>query len=146
MQNDSMFERRLEQIMAIQDPAEKQAQLEALAMDYPGRIEDLQRQQEMSAKLATQPMPSGKVAGPSSNPYSTYIAASPLAMGAAGVEKFMGNRNFKKASDQMTDIRSSGEDQTQQMMSAWLQAEQADKLREEEEKRRLGYGRPLGRM
>ena len=95
--DETMFQRRLQQIAQITDPEQQQQAIEALARDYPGRIADLQSQQGFGETMAQTPMPRGRVAGSASNPFSVYIGANPLESAAAGAQQFMGHRERRKA-------------------------------------------------
>lgn len=150
----SMFERRLQEILAMPDGPEKENELRQLSLDYPGRLEDLAKQQAFSQELSTQGMPHGQVAGSASNPFSVYVGANPLEFAAAGVEKYMGHKQNRDIQQQMTKLREQGEGQNQKLLEAGLAAQQAQAgalrqgiltpdaqrewLEEEERLRRLG--------
>lgn len=131
---ETMFQKRLAQIRAMPEGEAKQAALQALAMDYPGRIQAIEQQQEMAKQMATAPMPEGKLAGSHGNPYSVYIGASPIGMAATAAGQFKGHRNYRDLKDQREKLLSKGEEQTQALLAA--------ALLEDEEKEKYGRRGP----
>ena len=109
LQNEnSIAKRRYDEIMAMPDTPEKTAAIQEWARDYPGEAEMLQADRTFGEKMVQQESPRGGVAGPSSNPFSIYVAANPLEHAAAGAEKYMGYKNRKKAQtglEELSDAR-----------------------------------------
>lgn len=155
MGQDSIFQKRLAEIMAMPDGPEKQEELRQLSLDYPGMLEDLAEQREFGESMANSESPRGGVAGPASNPFSYYVAASPVEHAASGMKQYMGHKERKEAQGRIDDVRGMQQGQVQKALSAGLppnpqmQQTQADLLRltpeELEERRRKmmmygGYG------
>ena len=149
MQDNTMFEKRLAEIQAMPDGPEKQEALRQLSLDYPGRLADLQRQEEHYGEMAGKAMPQGTLAGPSSNPFTRYVGAGPVQHAVAGAEKFMGHRKRQEAMDKATALREMGEGQNQKLLAAGLNkqlnqqqmtAEAMRKMEEERRRQMLMYG------
>ena len=127
--NNSMFQKRLQQIMQMPEGEAKQKALLALSRDYPGELEKLNRQRSVAEQLAGKSMPRGQVAG--NNPYSVYVGRGGEALmtgiGQAAAYKQMGNIDAQK------DVMSAAKQKaTQDMMEAAMQQQaQASALREE---------------
>lgn len=130
--DETMLQRRLAQIEMITNPEEKEAALQALARDYPGRVSDAAANAEFMGGMATAGMPKGGVAGPASNPFSVYIAANPLEHAAAGAEKYMGHKGRREAMAAVEAERS----MMQQEMAKMLRAGLSD---DEERRRYRGF-------
>lgn len=86
-------------------PAEQEEWLDKLSTNYPGQIDDLKREQDYYDAEAGTPMAKGIVAGPSSNPYTHYVAASPLEHAAVGMRQYRGMKGFREAADERRGIR-----------------------------------------
>lgn len=130
----SMFQKRLEEIQAMPDGPAKDEEIRKLAMDYPGMLEDLQKSREFGEGLATGESPRGGVAGPASNPFSYYVAASPVEHAAAGAQKYVGWKERQKSMDEIAKTRRAMENETFKLLKAGasdpaLQQQQAGLLR-----------------
>lgn len=146
------FELRFAIIQEMPDGPEKEEAMEQLFQDYPGLTADAQDRIDKGFEMATQGIAQGGLAGPSSNPFTTYVGASPLEHAARGVEKYMGHKQMRQGREEKARLSQQKEDAAKALGSAALQRGQASALRtpggltpEEEERRRRmmmygGYG------
>ena len=127
------------------DPEEKAAAINRLAKDYKGEREGLAADIAFNEDMIQRDMPQGGVAGPSSNPFSIYMGASPLQHAAAGLEKYKGYKNRREAREGFDQsVADKTRAQSDMMASQMAEASQLRKPLtpaeqwEEEQRRRFG--------
>lgn len=160
------FEIRFAIIQQMPDGPDKEEAMQQLFQDYPGLMADAQDRIDKGFEMASQGIAQGTLAGPSSNPFTRYVGASPLEHAARGAEKFMGHRQMKQGREERARLSEDRAAATKALGSAALQQGQAQALRgmtpggmpmiddpatgqkrpmtkeeEEEYRRRYGFGR-----
>ena len=143
------FEIRFSIIMQMEDGPEKEQAMEQLFQDYPGLTADAQDRVDKGFEMATQGMAQGGLAGPSANPFTRYVGASPLEHIARGAEKYMGHKQMRQGREDLDKLSADKGAAGKALGSAALQQGQAGYLREtpeqrrrreEEERMRMAYG------
>jgi len=134
--NRDPFELRLEIIRSMPEGPEKEQALEQLFRDYPGEVEDLESKRDQGFKLATGGIAQGTIAGPASNPYTQYVAASPFEHAANAMKTYQGFKSMKESDAGLKEIRDQKKDAAMNIGQAALQKETASQLRDPEEEER----------
>lgn len=135
---EDQWEARLRQIMSMPEGPDKQAALQDLFMDYPGRAEQLESDRNTGLAMATQRGAKGTNPVPG-NPFSVYTAASPIEHAVRGAQAYMGGKQYKESRDELKKL--SGAQQrarTQFAMSPFQQKAQAAQLRQPPDAMNLG--------
>lgn len=143
------FEIRFEIIQQMPDGPEKQEAMQQLFQDYPGLTADAKDRIDKGSVMASQGIAQGTLAGPSSNPFTRYVGASPLEHIARGVEKYQGHKQMRQGREDMDKLSADKSAAGIALGQAALQRGQAGYLREtpeqrrrreEEERMRMAYG------
>lgn len=104
MMDKDMLEARLAEIRQM-PPDQQAAALAALSRDYQAEQADLESQREFGMDQAGTGIAKGAIAGPSGNPYTAYMAASPLEHLASGLRTYKGMKDIRESRDSMKKLQ-----------------------------------------
>ena len=116
-QDLSALEARQMQVAQMQ-PEQQMAELMDIANDFSSRIKQAQGRSEFGEELMMAPGAQGAIAGPSSNPYTAYVAAGPLEHLASGLRTYQGVKERREARTEMKEM----EDRRQAMLAKIMRA------------------------